>query len=80
MFNFINDFNAQTKYEFNVIGLYSTNVKDIVGMDAFGIDTMALTMYHDVVWELWCEMDFTSYPLDKQVSGVLIILSSISQC
>ena len=43
-------------------------------MDAFGIDTMALTMYHDVVWELWCEMDFTSYPLDKQVGRVLIIL------
>ena len=42
-------------------------------MDAFGIDKMALTMYHDVVWELWCEMDFVSYLLDKQESGALII-------
>ena len=43
-------------------------------MYAFGIDTMALTLYHDVVWEIWCEIDFASYPLDKQVRGVIIIL------
>ena len=26
--------------------------------------------FHDVHWDLWCEMDFSLYPVDKHVSKI----------
>ena len=37
--------------------LFTTHTDDIVGSDNHDMNTMALTMYRDVSWEIWCEME-----------------------
>ena len=44
----------------------------VVGIGNLSAITFVIS--NDVNWQLWCEMDFTAFPIDKQVS---IVLSNI---
>ena len=40
--------------------------------DALGSTNITFALMEGVVWNVWCKMDFNSYPLDKQVTVVCI--------
>ena len=34
------------------------------------VTNVSIVMFEEINWEIWCNMNFSSYPMDKQVRDV----------